>query len=1174
LGLVLLSLFVWFAGPYLAFADHKPLESEFARLIAIAVVVALWFCSVILKMWRAARASAKLAQAVVAQKGPATPDGATREAVALRERFEEAVVTLKKTQHAGQTLYELPWYVIIGPPGSGKTTALINSGLKFPLEQRFGKEALRGVGGTRNCDWWFTDEAVLLDTAGRYMTQDSDASADSAGWAEFLNLLTKYRKRRPLNGVIVTLSAQDLMTHTPQEREANVSAARRRLDELNRHLKVRLPVYLMVTKCDLISGFTEYFDDLGAEGRAQVWGMTFTPDRSLAGKASEDFAPEFDALIERLNQRLFGRIEDERDTRRRTAAFAFPQQVAGLRNFISSFVTEVFAATRFDGRLLLRGVYFTSGTQEGTPIDRLIAAIGRGFAATPAAVSASAPGPGKAYFIERLLREVLFTEAGLAGVNQRREVLLAAGQLGVYAALLVLAALGVLVLLVSYSRNKSYLSDVSASLDQLNAVTLPTAQLSLVEMVPGLDALYRDALHEEAAQGEDFICDASHRNACGIVDTAERYRGQLALSLRWGLFQGDAVGEEARGAYYRVLNGALLPKLGEQFRERLQSSGGAPDQLYQYLQAYLMLCQPEHLKVAQLAFLVNLDWQEALAGQPDALKSLTRHLHGLLEQQGRLRPLPIDDALVAQSRNTVHRASLPRLLYNQLRLSHMDDTSNDVRLDIAAGNGAERVLTRKGASLSEPIPGLYTRTVFDQVSALGPKLVDQFSEDSWVMGGALDVKANMQMTADVMDVYSDDYIQTWDKVLSTVQVMPLGSVARAAESLAVLGSPTGSPLKGLLNTVEANTNMSKPPEGGRTAASLAADAEKVMTGSLDKIFGSRNKGPAALTPAQKITAHFAQLNALVTAPPGGAAPIDQIVKQFAQIQQTLITLGPSAGGGSATVALQHSGHADVLKSLEAMASTLPPQVAASVKQVSGNAIETEIVEGQRDFRASYEDVVKACQMKVSQHYPFLAGNSVTDVPLADFGQVFKAGGTFDGFFKDKLASWVDTRRSPWTWLPGAPAAASTDMLRTFEAVQQIRDSFLGASGLPDIQFTVTPGDLDRDTLRFTLELDGQPALKYSHGPVQSLPWRWPGPSPGTAAVTFEDSAGPHPTSFQEGPWAWFRLLDAANVREETPVRFVAAFQNGAHQATVVIEVQSSANAYHFRSLLHQFRCGR
>ena len=470
LGLVLLALFIWFAGPYFAFAEFKPLESAFARLIAILLMLLVWAIVVLVKYLQRRRAGAKLAEAVVAQKAPAEASAASGETAKMRKDFEEAVATLKKTQAGGRSFYELPWYVIIGPPGSGKTTSLIYSGLKFPLESRFGKTALKGVGGTRNCDWWFTDDAVLLDTAGRFTSQDSDASADSAGWAEFLALLMKYRKRRPLNGVIVTLSASDLMTHTPAEREKNVSDVRRRLDELNRHLKVRLPVYLMVTKCDLISGFTEYFDDLGAEGRAQVWGMTFAAERSIAGTAAEDFPRDFDALIERLNQRLFGRVEEERDVRRRSAAFAFPQQIAGLRELIGAFVNEVFAATRFDGRLLLRGVYFTSGTQTGTPIDRLMAAIGRGFALTDA-VSPPSPGGGKAYFIEKMLRDVLFAEAGLAGVNRARELKKAAFQLGAYAALLLIAALGVIALSVSYSRNKSYLADVSAALDQLNNIT-------------------------------------------------------------------------------------------------------------------------------------------------------------------------------------------------------------------------------------------------------------------------------------------------------------------------------------------------------------------------------------------------------------------------------------------------------------------------------------------------------------------------------------------------------------------------------------------------------------------------------------------------------------------------------------------------------------------------------
>src|SRR6202040_444617 len=171
--------------------------------------VACWALSALVKWLRATQASQKLVGAVLSQRHP-EKERPSAEATKLRERFEEAAAALtKQRRRPGHSLYDLPWFVFIGAPGSGKTTALLNSGLKFPLEQRMGKAAVRGVGGTRNCDWWFTEEAVFLDTAGRYTTQDSDAASDSEGWKEFLTLLATHRKRRPLNGIVLTISVQD-----------------------------------------------------------------------------------------------------------------------------------------------------------------------------------------------------------------------------------------------------------------------------------------------------------------------------------------------------------------------------------------------------------------------------------------------------------------------------------------------------------------------------------------------------------------------------------------------------------------------------------------------------------------------------------------------------------------------------------------------------------------------------------------------------------------------------------------------------------------------------------------------------------------------------------------------------------------------------------------------------
>ena len=214
-----------------------------------------------------------------------TAIASAEEAAALQEKLTTALTLLKRARGTAGYLYEQPWYAIIGPPGAGKTTALLNSGLRFPLAAEMGMGAVAGVGGTRLCDWWFTEEAVLIDTAGRYTTQDLDAAVDSAGWHAFLDLLKRTRSRLPLNGVIVAIALTEIGAATREERLAHAHAVRRRIKELEERLAARLPVYAIFTKADLVAGFTEFFDDLDREKRAQVWGATFPLAQREAGAA-------------------------------------------------------------------------------------------------------------------------------------------------------------------------------------------------------------------------------------------------------------------------------------------------------------------------------------------------------------------------------------------------------------------------------------------------------------------------------------------------------------------------------------------------------------------------------------------------------------------------------------------------------------------------------------------------------------------------------------------------------------------------------------------------------------------------------------------------------------------------------------------------------------------------
>ena len=349
-----------------------------------------------------------------------TDERVAKELESIQARFKQAAEDLEDARFPNpdgrpRAIEELPWYVMIGAPGSGKTTALLNSGLRFPLYTKDNSASVPGVGGTRNCDWWFADEAVLLDTAGRYTTQESDRKADSAAWHGFLALLKQSRPERPLNGALVTVSVLDLMLWAKAERARFAAHVRMRLSEMYAALNQRFPVYVLVTKMDLLAGFTEFFGDYDHAARTQVWGTTFDHGIDPA-LIAQPYAKDFTALENRLGAEMLARLHEEPDLQRRAAIYRFPQQFHSVGPLVGEFVAQAFGTQVNHQPLQLRGVYFTSGTQEGNPIDRVLAAMARTFRLDRGNASMMG-GTGKSFFLTRMLRDVVFPEQGLAEVE-------------------------------------------------------------------------------------------------------------------------------------------------------------------------------------------------------------------------------------------------------------------------------------------------------------------------------------------------------------------------------------------------------------------------------------------------------------------------------------------------------------------------------------------------------------------------------------------------------------------------------------------------------------------------------------------------------------------------------------------------------------------------------------
>jgi type VI secretion system protein ImpL len=1145
IGLLLIVVFIWYAGPYFEFGNYSPLESTEARLIAIGAVVGAWFLWRIAKRLRAFRASRRLLAAVVAQPQP-EPNRPPAEVVKLRERFDEAVAALQQ-QRSGHSLYELPWYVIIGAPGSGKTTALLNSGLKFPLEQRVGKGALRGVGGTRNCDWWFTDEAIFLDTAGRYTTQDSDEASDTAGWSEFLALLRKYRARRPINGVILTINAPDLLIRGASTRETHVDAARSRLEELNRELGIQLPVYLMVTKCDLIDGFAEYFDDLSAADRAQVWGVTFPYEQSLANETAPAFPAEFDALITRLNERVYERVEGVRDTRRRTKVFGFPQQMATLRETLTRFVTDVFDARQFAGRILLRGVYFTSGTQHGTPIDRLLGSIGRSFGAG-AAVAAPA-GAVKTYFVEALLKDVMIGESGLAGINLRLEARKAALQLGTYAAMGLVAALGAALLWVSYNRNRDFLERTAGEIHAFEQIPPVTAASTPDRLVPRLDALR------------------------AIVDSTDRYRADTSWLMSWGLYQGASIGRSATDAYVREVDSTLLPRLATQLRLRVRESFRDPEQLFLYLKAYRMLGEPKHLDKEYLQTIAELEWEPSRVGSAVS-PALLKHLQMLFDRGDALRPLPVDSTLLAEASSSLRQTSMARIMYIGLKRDASQAGGPELRLDQQAGLNVERVFRRRsGVPLSAPLSPFFNSATFKDFVINGRvKLGAQLAKDSWVWGESSTSSAvgATRHVAEVTGIYENEYIEYWEDLLDDLQFIPPRTVEETKQTLAILTS-TGSPLRGLLRVVRDQTTLADttpPPPATGTMATTRKKIQEILKGAEKSV--AQVTGVAAASAGVRVTGRFNWVRQLIGGETG-QSPLDGIMATLLQIQQDLETLGPELSAKQPIEIMSSQTFRGLTQSLKQQIDAAPPVF----RNLLSGLVETPIRKVREEASAIvdrlYEEQVEpTCMSRIAGRYPF--ADAAQDVQLSDFAHIFGYGGLFDKFFTDQLEKHVDTTRSPWTWREGA-IQSSHGLLAQFEAASRLREMFFPpGSKQPEVPFTVTISDIDAATSRFVLEVDGRLVDYKQREPPTRKPLQWPGEKSGRVQTAFEARFLEEPRTIG-GPWAWFRMIDAhAAGGPDAQQRVLLNVRQGEHRASILVEAaRATDNPFATKTWRH-FSC--
>jgi type VI secretion system protein ImpL len=1149
------SAAIWYAGPMLGFGDAHPLEGEWIRAaiigIAIAAVAAYYGIRLILKL----KAQRALERAIAAAEDTGT------DASILKARMSEAIATLKRTARNRNFLYDLPWYIVIGPPGAGKTTALVNSGLRFPLAGSGEAQPVSGVGGTRYCDWWFTDDAVIIDTAGRYTTQDSDSDADKKSWLAFLALLKQHRGRQPINGVILAISLSDLMTLDRQAIAAHAIEIRNRLQELHDELGVEFPVYLLFTKADLVVGFMEYFGALDEERRRQVWGATFqikSRGDNLIGEAPA----EFDALARRLADEVPDRLQAEQDPVARINIFGFPRQFDALKLLVLDFLGRVFEPARKQAAASLRGYYFSSGTQEGTPIDQVLGAIGRSFGggATP-----HLSGSGKSFFLHDLLAKVAFAESGWVSRNDRVERRAAMVRAGSMAAILVVALAAFGAFGLSFLENRELLSATRQGAEAYRAsagalLTSDTVSDTDLENVIGpLEALR--------------TLPVGYENR----DTAVPLRETLGLSQRPRLVSA------AETTYGEALERLFRSRLLLQLEQTIQANVTNPGGLYEPLKVYLTLGgrAPKVDTNMVVAWLAD-DWaRNRYPGEQNrgGREELEKHLRAMLSLSRDQDPkFTLNQPLVEAAQRSLGRMSVADRATALIESAAASAGMRDFVAMERAGSEAPLIFDTVDASdvTRLRVPALYTQSGFNtfylpQLASIAQRVAD----DQWVLGaggqlGGVDQEL-LRLGPEMLERYSKDFVSAWNRVLDRLKFKPLAADKPQYVALAAAASPS-SPIRSLFEAVASETALTQTSDAAEPDDELRQGLARIginlPSGKSQTRAGAAFANAGQVVPGASIEAQFRSYQVL-TAGPAGRRPIDALIQNFGDIHESLTMAAAIAQTERTGANLQLQ-----ISNLRANASRLPKalsrMVLAAADDFEGDAAEASIAELNQMLS---ESVAGPCEEVLVDRYPF-AGSSSADMSMEDFARIFAPNGVLDRFFAQNLSPLVSMGGQNWDWKQDSQLGRklSKATLRKFQLAAEIRDAFFPMGGsIPAINITLTPFSLHTDADQALLDVNGQIVQSYQTGSTAATV-TWPGSlGSGSAALSLTPELPGRESSLRfDGPWGLRRLFGAATFNKDgdaTQARFVI----GGRDVAYTVQFSSISNPFTLPAL-SEFSC--
>ncbi|AJA45571.1 type VI secretion system protein ImpL [Frischella perrara] len=1086
-------LWLWTLGTDFEILQIKPFDSIYKRwLITLISTVCLmiWFTVFLIRKLR--RLNSLQLQMKKEQKDPLQIEINTQSRYLSRW-----LLRLQKQLVVKNFRYKLPWYLVIGNVNSGKTTFL-KEGCK--LNELYTPEIPQLV----HC--WLNESAVIIESKGQLFEQDNNSTLPTLYerlWKGMLEWLVNERNRQPLNGMILTIDIYQLSTFTKTERDNYITKLKARLDDIKKILDTQLPVYIVLTKLDLLYGFEAMYQSLDKNQREEVLGITFTYNEENWLNELDNFWQKW---ISHLNGAMPAMMVNNVDISQRSQLFTFIRQVYGIKDYVTHIIDNCFLSLK-EGSFALRGVYLTSSQQKGQMEDLFVKSASSQYN-LPEQIYPSWQSPiSHTYFTHNLLNSLLFKETNLAGENknyhnQSRYQLYRWG---------ISSAVATCLLVIGwqyyYLQNYNSGDAVLVKAQEYMRIQLPDQkdywgdlQLPLLNPISEATLAYGDY----------------HR------------RNQYLSDL--GLYQGYKIGPYVENTYLNLLQQRYMPAIMNGLQRDLNKAPEGSEQKLAILRIMRMIEDESGRDIKMVTQYMLSRWSVRFNGQSELQSQLHKHLTYALEHikwktsRNNNDQIAINSYLPFQQSIKDAQVDLRRIpvyqrVYQNLRAQSKTALPVDLNIRNQIGSGFNAVFYPENEKLLY-IPQILTRSgLTNYFIHQDNRLIELTSLDSWVLEITPNVKYSEEDRKEIQHhittLYLNDYISTWHAAYHNIHIKKFANIPEAIYAL---------------------EQITNGEQIFRRAIELLKDntSPKILTETKNSPEVINNRDYQLLN---YLNHEFRQETSVVTEDNDQVSELQNVISKLSEMHRYLLAIQNSPSPGKAALqAVQlrvNNNGSDPIFEAQQLAKSLPMPLGRWVEELAQETWNTIMVEAIKSLEIEWnEKVVSPFKQFFANRYPFNP-TSKLDVPLSEFERFFGYNGTIDNFYQQNLKAFIENNLG--IDKSGKPLIRQ-DIINQIKLAEKIRHTYFTQQGL-GMQFSLQPLEMSGNRRRGILNLDGQ-LVEYRHAGNNAVRLIWPNSMRDNIESRLSLTGGDRATKsiVYNGPWGLIRLINAGkltNVKNNT-----------------------------------------